>query len=122
MEVFESSKGWENTVEVSSQKMRLLEKVKRLLSKARLPRFLHHFGPRTYEFAEHLLALLVREQCKLAYRKTTELFRGLGIKCASYSALAKVSKRVPRALWNALFNATVGWRFTNVAAVDGTYY
>jgi len=79
-------------------------------------------GPKTYRLVEHLLALLVRELCKLSYRKVSELLNGLGINCPSYSALCKMAKRVPRALWNALFNATIGFRSTFIAAFDGTYY
>ena len=101
---------------------KLFRKVKGLLKRAKLPRWLHRFGPKTYELFAHVFALLVRELCKLSYRKVSNLLNGLGVSTPSYSALAKMVKRVPRALWNALFNATVTFDFTNVAAVDGTYY
>ncbi len=101
---------------------KLFRKVKRLLKRAKLPRWLHRFGPKLYELFQHVLALLLRELCKLSYRKVSNLLNGLGVSTPSYSALAKMAKRVPRALWNALFNATVGFAWTNVAAVDGTYY
>lgn len=101
---------------------KLVRKVKRLLKLARAPRWLHRMGPKTYELWQHLLALLVRELCKLSYRKASNLLRGLGFTCPSYSALAKMVKRVPRALWNTLFNATIGFRATFIAAFDGTYY
>ena len=115
--------GGENTSEVFSLKeTKLLDKVKRLLKRAKMPRFLHWMGPKKYELWHHLLALLIRELCRLSYRKTSALLRGLGFNCPSYSALCKVVKRVPRALWNALFNATAGFRSTFIAAFDGTYY
>jgi len=101
---------------------RLLKKVKRLVKRAGLPLFLHHFGPKTYFFAEHVLALVIREYCRLSLRKVSALLSGLGANCPSYSALCKVVKRVPRALWNALFKATIQFRSTFIAAFDGTYY
>ncbi len=97
---------------------RLLRKVKRLLKRARMPRWLHRMGPKTYELWHHLLALLIRELCKLSYRKTSALLRGLGVVCPSYSALCKMVKRVPRALWNALFNATADFKYTLVASAS----
>ncbi|MEM3126858.1 MAG: hypothetical protein QW331_02210 [Candidatus Woesearchaeota archaeon] len=39
---------------------RLIQKLKRLLRTAKQPRWLHHFGPKTYEFIEHLHALFIR--------------------------------------------------------------
>ncbi len=104
------------------KEVKLLKKVKRLLYKAKMPRYLHSMGPKTYEFADHLLALLIRESCKLAYRKTSILLSSLGVKCPTYSALAKMLPKIPPKLWNALLNATIGFKTTNVAALDGTYY
>lgn len=101
---------------------KLVKKIKRLLKRARIPRWLHRFGPKKYEFYQHALALLVRELCKLSYRRASRLLNALDVTVPTYSALAKMVKRVPRALWNALLTATVGFKWTNVAAADGTYY
>lgn len=101
---------------------KIVKKVNRLLKRAKMPRWLHHLGPKTYELYQHVFALLLRELCKLSYRKVSALLNGLEFATPSYSALAKMTKRVPRALWNALFNATIGFKRTLVAAFDGTYY
>ena len=101
---------------------KLLEKIKRLLKRARIPRWLHHFGPKKYEFYQHCRALLVRELCKLSYRKAAALLDGLGVIVPTYSALAKIVKRIPPKLWNALFAATIQFKRTLVAAIDGTYF
>lgn len=87
-----------------------------------MPRWLHQFGPKTYEFYQHVLALLVRELCKLSYRKTSQLLDALGFPTPTYSALAKMTQRVPATLWNALLAATVSFKKTLVAAIDGTYF
>jgi hypothetical protein len=87
-----------------------------------MPRWLHHYGPKKYEFYQHCLALLVRELCKLSYRKAAALLDGLGVTVPSYSALAKMVKRIPLKLWNSLFAATINFKTTLVAAIDGTYF
>jgi len=101
---------------------KLIRKVKRLLRQARMPRWLHHFGPKKYEFYQHCLALLVRELGKCSYRTVSHLLNGLGVPVPTYSALAKMAQRVPSKLWNALLAATNGFKHTVVAAIDGTYF
>jgi hypothetical protein len=39
-----------------SRENKLVDKVKRLIRKAGLPRWLHHYGPKKYEFLNHALA------------------------------------------------------------------
>ena len=87
-----------------------------------MPRWLHQFGPKKYEFYQHFLALLVRELCKLSYRKTSALLNLLGFPTPTYSALAQMTQRIPRKLWDALLAATIQFKKTLVAAIDGTYF
>src|SRR3989338_8888608 len=86
-----------------------------------MPRWLHHYGPKKYEFYQHCLALLVRELCKLSYRKAAALLDGLGVTVPTYSALAKMVKRIPLKLWNALLAATINFKKTLVAGFGGTH-
>ena len=97
---------------------KLVKKVKCLLRKAGTPRWLHHFGPKKYEFWQHAIALLVKQECRLSYRRTTRLLSSLGWLVPTYSALAKMVKRLPLDLWQRLLAATCqpAW----LAAVDGT--
>ena len=97
---------------------KLVKKVKRLLRKAGLPRWLHRFGPKKYDFWQHALALLIKQECKLSYRRTSRLLSMLGMVVPTYSALAKMAKRVPLDLWQRLLAATV--QPAVLAAVDGT--
>jgi hypothetical protein len=103
------------------EKRGLIQKVKRLLRRARMPRWLHHYGPKKYEFWQHVLALLVRQQCQLSYRRVVSLLRGLGQTVPTYSALIKMTLRVPQALWQRLLVAT---RDDNarVVALDATTF
>lgn len=100
------------------KEVKLVKKVKRLLRKAGLPRWLHRFGPKKYEFWHHALALLVKQECRLSYRRVSRLLSTLGFKVPTYSALAKMAKRLPSWLWQRLLAATV--QPAVLAAVDGT--
>ena len=98
---------------------KLIQKVKHLIRKAGLPRWLHHFGPKKYEFWHHAIALVVKQECRLGYRRVTRLLRWFGLKVPSYSALAKMNKRIPLPIWKRILHATVNSN-TNLVAIDGT--
>jgi len=100
---------------------KLVLKVKRLLRKAGLPRWLHRFGPKKYEFWHHALALLVREYCKLSFRRTKQLFDMFGKVCPSKSALHYTVKRLPLPFWQRLLAMTTSLQ-ANVVAVDATTF
>jgi hypothetical protein len=99
-------------------KGKLVNKVKYLLRKAAVPRWLHHYGPKKYEFWHHALALLIKQECRLGYRRVSSLMRGLGYKVPTYSALAKMAKRIPLTIWQALLSCTVNQVY--IAAIDGS--
>lgn len=98
---------------------RLVKKIKRLLRRANLPRWLHHFGPKTYEFWQHVLALFIKQACKLSYRRVVQLLEGLGFIVPSYSALAKMNRRATQIL-EKLFYQTCPKGQVVVASVDAT--
>jgi len=106
----------------STKEAKIIRKVKRLLRQAGVPRWLHQFGPKKYEFYQHFLALLVREITKASYRRIAWLLDLLGFPTPTYSALAKMAKRISPTLWNALMAATIRFQKTLVAAIDGTYF
>jgi transposase len=98
---------------------KLVNKVKRLIKRAGCPRWLHHFGPKKYEFWQHAIALLIKQECKLGYRRVNRLFDMLGYVVPTYSALAKMAKRIPLSLWQRLLKTTNNAK-TNIAAIDGS--
>ena len=99
--------------------VKLVHKVKRLIRRAGLPRWLHQYGPKTYELWNHALAWLIKQECKLGYRRVTRLLRGLGLKCPCPSALCMGFARMPLPLWQRLLAATIGSR-PDIVAIDGT--
>jgi len=101
---------------------RLVRKIKRLLKRANIPKRLHRFGPKKYLFWQHLLALLIKQECKLSFRRTVGLLRGLGSIVPTYSALCKINKRIPLALWRTLLQISADVKESLIAAVDGVYF
>jgi len=83
-----------------------------------MPRWLHHFGPKTYEFYEHFTALLIRFFCRLSYRRIKHLLDLLGIICPSKSALQYTAKKLTSDFWNKVLKATCGKSY--LIALDGT--
>ncbi len=98
---------------------KLVKKVKRLLKRLGCPRWLHHFGPKKYEFYEHLCALLFRHLCRLSYRRVVKLFDLLGFVCASKSALQYTAKHMPKWIWSCALQLTAGTTHY-IIALDST--
>lgn len=86
----------------------LAKKIFSLLSSAKFPRFLHQFGPKTYELAQHVFGLLVKEICQMSFRRVSNMLSMLGFDVPSYSALCKRRKKIPAKLWQELLNLTAG--------------
>ncbi|MFO8016433.1 MAG: IS5 family transposase [Candidatus Woesearchaeota archaeon] len=98
---------------------KLVNKIKRILKRIGCPRWLHHFGPKKYLFADHILALVVKQECKLGYRRLSRLLRALGIRCPCYSALWHCMNRIRFTLWPRILNATRDFK-SYIVALDGT--
>lgn len=98
---------------------KLVNKVKRLLRKSGIPRYLHRFGPKKYELYEHMAALMIRFYCRLSYRRAVYFLNLLGIKCPSKSALQYTMKRIKSSLWQRILNATAGNNHY-ILAIDST--
>ena len=102
------------------EECKLVYKIKRLIRKLGLPRWLHRYGPKTYETWHHLLALTVK-LCNLSYRSVVFLLRALGFKCPAKSSLQdfaqkKLSQQLLRRILLILVKNKV-----YIAAVDGTF-
>ena len=101
------------------RRCKLVNKVKRLLRRLRCPRWLHHFGPKKYEFYIHVVCLLIRHYCRLSYRRTVKLLDLLGFTCPSKSALQFTANKISSGVWNKLLELTSGYRH-NIIAIDST--
>ena len=98
---------------------RITRKINRYLKRIGCSRWLHHFGPKTYEFRQHVFALLMKEVLKLSFRRCEQILLMLGFDVPTYSALCKCRKRIPISLWNSLLKLTAGIN-NKIVAVDST--
>jgi hypothetical protein len=101
------------------KEVKLVNKVKRLLRRAKYPGFLHHFGLKKYKFYLHALCLLIKETCRLSFRRASNLLRSLGFDVLTYSALCKMRKRISLSLWKKLLEITANFN-SYLVAVDST--
>jgi len=97
---------------------KLVNKVKRLLKRLGCPRWLHHFGPKTYELYEHVCALLMRSFCRLSYRRVKQLFVLLGLRCPTKSSLQRTAAKLDSGFWKRLLRMTSPK--TYLVALDAT--
>ena len=102
------------------KEVKLIKKINCLLLRIGASRWLHQFGPKTYELKQHALALLLKEAFKLSFRRVSKLLRLLGLDVPSYSALSKMRKRIPLWIWNSLLVLTSDVKNNFRVAVDGT--
>lgn len=102
-------------------KVKLVKKVKRLLRRANLPRYLHRYGPKTYEFYLHVLALFIRQAYHLSYRRVIVHLEGMGLIVPSYSALCKMNKRAS-SIMQKMFAFTCAFAQVTVASMDATTF
>ena len=101
------------------KQVKLIHKVKRLLKRLNCPRYLHHLGPKKYEFFQHIVALLLKECFKLSFRRVSKLLQMLGLDVPSYSALCKMRKRIPLWMWKEFLHQTANFH-SYLVAVDST--
>ena len=97
---------------------KLVYKVKRLLKRLGCPRWLHHFGPKKYEFWQHIMALLTKAYCRLSYRRVGQLFDLLGIVCPRKSALQATAAKLDSKFWQQVLKATSFQPY--IVALDAT--
>lgn len=98
---------------------KLSRKIKRFLKMMGCPRWLHHFGPKKFEFYQHVFALLIKEVLRCSFRRCCEILKMFDVITPTYSALCKCRKRIPIWIWNSLIKITSGINHHSVA-VDST--
>ena len=98
---------------------RLVNKIRRLIRQAGLPRFLHRFGPKKFLLWQLCLGLLIKEVFRLSYRRAMKFLDEFYRIKLHWTTLQKFRKRVHLSIWQALLKCTVKGAIA-VAAIDGT--
>ena len=100
-------------------KNQLINKIKLLLNKAKAPKYLHRFGPKTYELWQHIFGLFVKSYCQLSYRSTAYFLKSLGFSVAAKSTLQRYSAKLSLPFWQTVFDKTVSNKIS-IGAIDST--
>lgn len=98
---------------------RLVNKIKRLLRRLGCPRWLHHYGPKTYELHQHIFAFVVMAVCRLSLRRVNKFLGMLAYKVPTFSALCRSRKRISPKLFQRALALTAGSNHQFVA-IDST--
>ena len=98
---------------------KLINKIKRLIRKAGVPRYLHRYGPKKFLFWQLALGLLIKEVFRLSYRRAMKFLTEFYSISLHWTTLQKCRKRLPLGIWRHLLSATIE-KSIPVAAIDGT--
>lgn len=101
------------------RKESLINKVKDLLKRAKLPKRLHRFGPKTYFLWQHVFALFIKANCDLSFRRTTKLLRSLGFIVGTKSTLQRYANKLNLPFWQKILLKTING-FSKIVSVDAT--
>lgn len=102
-----------------NKKEKLINKVKDLIKRAQLPRYLHKYGPKKFLFWQLCLGLLIKEVFRLSYRRASSFLNEFYSIDMHWTTLQKCRARLPLYIWQHLLSCTVDADI-EVAAIDGT--
>lgn len=102
-----------------NKKNKLINKVKHLIKKAQMPKWLNHFGPKKFKTWQLCLGLLIKEVFRLSYRRAMNFLNEFYSIHLHWTTLQKFRKRMPLLYWQILLSCTV-CSTIDIAAIDGT--
>ena len=104
------------------KKRSLLQKINGLIRQAKVPTYLHHFGPKTYTSLQHTKCWLLKEKIGCSWDDFIEdHIHYYGVeKIPEVSTLKKFVKRLPFWLKNKMVSLSAGLKEAKYGAIDST--
>lgn len=105
------------------KKKRFIKKLNALIKRSGVPRWLHHFGPKTYTTWQHLKAIFLKEKLKCSYRDLCGDFLpyfSVYNELPHDSTLKKFAKRIPLHIWNTILQWSAQADYCLYGAIDAT--
>lgn len=104
------------------KKRSLLQKINGLIRQARVPQYIHHFGPKTYTSIQHVKCWLLKEKIGCSWDDfIDDHIRYYGVEnVPDVSTLKKFVKRLPFWLKNQLVALSAGIMPADYGAIDST--
>ena len=90
-----------------------------MIKRAKLPSYLHRYGPKKFYFYQLCLGLLIKEVFRLSYRRAARFLNEFYGICIHWTTLQKCRARLPLHIWQHLLSCTVD-ADVKVVAIDGT--
>jgi len=100
----------------------LEQKAKHLVRRARLPKFLNHFGWKKHPLWEFMLAQLVYTTYSRCWRRTARFMREYYGIVLHWTSWQRAIAKWPFWVWQALARASAGDGTCTIAAIDGTTF
>jgi transposase len=112
--------GWRASSTMTREKT-TIQKLNDLIRRSKMPKWLHHFGPKKYTSWQHLKCLFLKEELGLSYRRLMPILSNFGIKkVPEMSTLKKFSKRLSQTYKNLLLFWSSRIKDCSVGAIDAT--
>lgn len=103
------------------KKRTILKKLNGLIKKAKVPRYLHHFGPKKYTTWQHTKSILLKEKLKADWRSLAEDYLPYFFDdVPHFTTLQKFAKRIPILLWNTILSLSAAIDYCLYGAYDST--
>jgi hypothetical protein len=103
------------------RKKSLLHKIDGLIRQARVPVYLHHFGPKTYTSWQHCKAWLLKEAHRCSWQDFIDDYASVYFnEVPDRSTLIKFVKRLPMWLKNRVAALSAGLKPAKFGAIDST--
>lgn len=103
------------------REVKLVKKLYGLFRKARIPKYLHHFGPKKYISWWHLFILAIRPNFKGGLQAVLDTLGGLGFTgLPKRTTLVKFVKRLPLWIWNIALKISANVKRSALGVIDAT--
>ena len=103
------------------RKKTVVDKIDALIRKARVPKYLHHFGPKTYTSRQHVKAWLLKEQHKCSWEDFFDDWAPLYFKdVPECTTLIKFVQRIPFWLKSKIIALSAGLEPAEYGSIDST--
>lgn len=103
------------------RKVKLVKKLYALFRKARIPKYLHHYGPKKYTSWKHLFIIFVQQRFKSGMQEALNILNDFGFtKLPDRTTLVKFVRRIPIWIWNLILKISAQIDKSELGAIDAT--
>lgn len=103
------------------RKVKLVKKLYASFQKANIPRYIHHYGPKTYTSWNHLFIIAMQQRFRAGMQETLDILWDFGFtSLPERTTLVKFVKRLPISIWTLILEISRVIKRSNIGAIDAT--